>query len=65
MRLIRPKETGRRVGYHPVHVLRKGRDPADDFPEPVLLGPRSVAFVEDEIDAWIERRVAERAARVT
>ena len=24
-----------------------------DFPKPVKLGPKSVAFVEAEVDAWI------------
>ena len=64
MRFIRPKETGRRVGFHPVHCLRKGRDPADDFPAPVDLGEKAVGFVEEEIEAWIERRVAERNVAV-
>lgn len=30
------------------------------FPKPVKIGSRSIAFVESEIDAWIDARIAER-----
>jgi prophage regulatory protein len=30
------------------------------FPRQVKLGPKSVGWIEDEIDAWIKARVAER-----
>lgn len=36
------------------------------FPKPVQLGPRAVAWVADEIEAWIAQRIEEsrnRAAR--
>jgi prophage regulatory protein len=33
-------------------LLAKG-----DFPEPVRLGPRSIAWRDDEISEWIEARV--------
>jgi prophage regulatory protein len=35
---------------------------AGDFPQPVRLG-RRIAFVEQEIDAWILQRMSERIAR--
>lgn len=35
----------------------------DDFPRQVRLGPRSVAWIEAEVDAWIEQKIAERDAR--
>jgi prophage regulatory protein len=28
-----------------------------EFPPPVSLGPRAVAWVSDEIEAWIESRI--------
>lgn len=31
-----------------------------DFPKPVRIGEKSVAWVEDEIDAWVEARIAAR-----
>ena len=30
------------------------------FPRPTKLGPRAVAWVESEVDAWIDARIAER-----
>ncbi len=28
-----------------------------DFPEPIKIGARAVAWVEEEVDAWIEARI--------
>ena len=33
---------------------------AGEFPKPIKLGARAVGWLEDEIDEWIERRLAER-----
>jgi prophage regulatory protein len=33
------------------------------FPKPINLGEATVAFVEDEIDAWLTARVRERDER--
>jgi predicted DNA-binding transcriptional regulator AlpA len=62
LRIIRKLPTSDRVGFHPVHVMRKANDPDDDFPAPVQLGPRSVGFIESEIEEWIKRRMAERSS---
>lgn len=32
---------------------------AGDFPAPVQLGPRAVAWVESQIDQWIEERISQ------
>lgn len=32
------------------------------FPKPVQLGLQRVAWVESELDAWIEQRIAQRDA---
>lgn len=37
---------------------------ADEFPKPIKLGPRSVGWVEEEIDAWLEERIKERDSRL-
>ena len=29
------------------------------FPQPIKLGSRSIAFIESEIDEWINQRIAE------
>ena len=34
---------------------------AGDFPRPVPLGPRRVAFIEREVNDWLLSRVAARA----
>ena len=33
-----------------------------DFPKPVKIGARAVAWVADEIDAYIDTRIAQRDA---
>ena len=33
-----------------------------NFPRPVKIGERSVAWVESEISEWIDARIAERTA---
>jgi prophage regulatory protein len=33
----------------------------DKFPAPVPIGARAVAWVESEVDAWIEARIRDRA----
>ncbi|HBU7384130.1 TPA: AlpA family transcriptional regulator [Klebsiella pneumoniae] len=51
-RFIRVPEVLRRVGFGRTklyELIRQGR-----FPEQVKIGPRTVAFVESEIDEWIE-----------
>ena len=32
------------------------------FPKPVKLGPRAVGWLDAEIDAWLEERVAHRGS---
>ncbi|ECW8123091.1 AlpA family transcriptional regulator [Salmonella enterica subsp. diarizonae] len=54
-RFIRVPEVLRRVGFGRTklyELIRQGR-----FPEQVKIGPRTVAFVESEIDEWIEATI--------
>ena len=37
---------------------------AGDFPEPVPIGEKRIAFVEDEIDQWIADRIKRRKGAV-
>ncbi|MDJ6543595.1 AlpA family transcriptional regulator [Salmonella enterica] len=56
-RLIRVPEVLIRVGFSRTTLyerIKKG-----SFPDRVKIGLRSVAFVESEIDAWIEKVIAE------
>jgi predicted DNA-binding transcriptional regulator AlpA len=38
--------------------MRKAR--AGEFPQPIQLGPNSIAFLADEIEAWMQDRVDAR-----
>jgi prophage regulatory protein len=33
---------------------------ANEFPQPVKVGARRVAFVESEVNHWIEQRIQQR-----
>ena len=60
MVLLRLPEVINRTGRSRSRIyadLRTG-----DFPRPLNIGPRAVAWLDSEIDQWIERRVAEREA---
>lgn len=35
---------------------------AGSFPKPIKIGPRAVAWVKSELDAWEAARIAERDA---
>ena len=61
IRFIRKKEAAERVGYHPVHIMRLVK--VGKFPRPVRLGPGALAFVESEIEEWLQQRIAERDAK--
>ncbi|QLO43405.1 AlpA family transcriptional regulator [Citrobacter freundii] len=56
-RLIRVPEVLRRVGFSRTtmyELIKEGR-----FPDKVIIGARSAAFVESEIDAWIENTISD------
>ncbi|HDQ6882264.1 TPA: AlpA family transcriptional regulator [Escherichia coli O174:H8] len=53
--LIRLSDVMRRTGYSRAWIYRlinQGR-----FPKPVKIGSRSVAFIESEVDEWINQRI--------
>lgn len=61
--LIRMPETMRRTGYGRAWIYKliaQGR-----FPKPVKIGSRAIAFVESEIDEWINLRIAESRGTAT
>jgi prophage regulatory protein len=47
----------RRTGYGKAWIYRLISQ--ERFPKPVKIGSRSIAFVESEIDDWIDKRIAE------
>ena len=61
MRLIKRPEVEAKTGMSRSSIylaISKGT-----FPPPVEAGPNSVAWVESEVDAWIEQRIAARESR--
>ena len=60
--LIRFSEVQRRTGYSKAWIYRLSSE--HRFPQPIKIGARAIAFVEGEIDEWIERRIAESRGEV-
>jgi len=56
MRLLRPREVANRVGLSRATIWRLERE--GSFPKRRQVGPNSVAWLEHEIDEWIENRPA-------
>lgn len=56
--LIRLTEVQRRTGYSRAWLYRLLSE--NRFPKPVKIGSRAIAFVESEIETWINERIAER-----
>ena len=61
--LIRMSETMRRTGYGRAWIYKLIAQ--GSFPKPVKIGSRSIAFVESEIDEWINQRIAESRGTAT
>lgn len=54
---IRLPEVQRRTGYGKAWIYKLIK--AGKFPKQVKTGMRSVAFVESEVDTWIENKITE------
>ena len=59
-RFISLREVLNRTSLSKTHIYRMIK--AGSHPRPVPLGPYRVAFLESEVDAWIEGRIAERTS---
>ena len=57
-RFISLREVLSRTSLSKTHTYRLIN--AGDFPRSVPLGPHRVAFLENEVEAWIADRIAER-----
>ena len=53
-KIIRVGPVMDQTGLSRTQIWRKSRDPDDDFPEPVQLGPNSIGWFQDEISAYLE-----------
>lgn len=57
-RFLRIKDVVTRTGLSEMTLWR--RQKAGTFPRRVKLGPNSVGFLEEEVEAWCVARIAER-----
>ncbi|EIC82973.1 AlpA family transcriptional regulator [Serratia sp. M24T3] len=55
--LIRLPEVQRRTGYSKAWIYRLISQ--SRFPASIKIGSRAIAFIESEIDDWINQRIAE------
>ncbi|AIN12659.1 TPA: AlpA family transcriptional regulator [Yersinia enterocolitica] len=55
--LIRLSEVQRRTGYSKAWIYRLLKE--ERFPASIKIGSRAIAFIESEIDEWINQRIAE------
>ena len=58
MRFLRLADVRSRVGLSRSQIYRKIS--TGDFPKAYSLGARAVAWLESEIDAWIESRIGKQ-----
>ena len=59
-KLIRMRGIKEMGGPTPASVYRAMKWLEDPFPSPVRLGPNQVAWVLDEVEAWLDRRISAR-----
>jgi len=66
--MLRPEVTGKKILRLPEVSARIGRSGGaiyammarGDFPRPIPVGLRAVGWLEHEVDAWFEARIAAR-----
>ena len=61
MKLLSKKQVREKVLYSFAHIARL--EAAGLFPKRVPLGPGRVGYVDEEIESWIKKRIAERDQR--
>ena len=60
--LIRFPEVQRRTGYSKAWIYKLLKEKR--FPAAVKIGSRAIAFVESEINDWVNQRIAESRGEV-
>ncbi|MBT0090768.1 MULTISPECIES: AlpA family transcriptional regulator [Vibrio harveyi group] len=58
MRFLKLKEVMKKTTLSRSAIYRKMNE--DQFPQSISLGDRSVAWVESEVDEWMEERLQTR-----
>lgn len=54
--LLRLPQVIERTGYARASIFAAVK--RGDFPKPIKLGPRAIAWPSDEVDAWVAARIA-------
>jgi len=60
--LIRITEVQRRTGYSKAWIYRLLKEKR--FPAAVKIGARAIAFIESEVDDWVNQRISESRGEV-
>lgn len=60
--LIRFSEVQKRTGYSKAWLYRLMSE--QRFPAAIKIGTRSIAFIESEVDEWINQRISESRGEV-
>lgn len=60
--LIRLPEVQRRTGYSKAWIYRLISQKR--FPSSIKIGSRAIAFIESEIDEWVNQRIVESRGEV-
>ena len=59
--VLSARQTVEKAGFSVATLWRKIS--SAEFPKPIQLGPNRVGWIESEVDAWIDARIAERDQR--
>jgi len=61
-RILRRRAVEERTGLKTSSIYEKVAE--GTFPKPIPLGERAVGWIEDEVEAWIEKQIAARDVKV-
>ena len=63
MKVLSTKQVREKVLYSPQHIARLEKQ--GHFPRRIRLGQSRVGWLEDEVDDWLNQRIAERDNHTT
>jgi prophage regulatory protein len=59
-RLISMQDTTKEVPFSRTMLMNMAA--VGEFPQPIKLGPKRLAFLRSEVEAWIDQKIAARSA---
>ena len=63
-RILRPKQTKEVVNLSMATMYRLAKDEDSTFPKPIKLSEHASGWLESEIYAWLDERIAQRDSEV-